>query len=156
MIGATAVWVSPRTEGDCFRAVSDYIASLQGVSLAAPSSSTRDPARGSIVLAGGVGANDAIDSAFVALTGGAASHVVVIPTASGPDILLPEMASHIGRRMKERFGVDTVTVLHTRDHAEADADSFVEPLRKASGVSILGRFPERLVQAYLGTKSSVR
>ena len=41
VIGATAVWVSPGNGGDCFRAVADYIASLQGVSLAAPSSSTR-------------------------------------------------------------------------------------------------------------------
>ena len=153
VIGATAAWVSPGNGGDCFRAVADYIASLQGVSLAAASSSTRGPARGSLVLAGGVGGNDAIDSAFVALAGGAASHVVVIPTASGPDILLPEMADHIGRRMKERFSVATVTVLHTRDRTATDADGFVEPVRKASGVWILGGFPERLVQAYLGTKT---
>jgi hypothetical protein len=29
VIGATAVWVSPRNGGDCFRAVSEYIASLR-------------------------------------------------------------------------------------------------------------------------------
>ena len=46
-----------------------------------------------------------------------------------------------------------VTVLHTLDRAEADADSFVEPLRKATGVWMLGGFPENLVHAYLGTKT---
>ncbi len=45
-------------------------------------SSTHGPARGSLVLQGGVGLNRAIASAFVALAGGPASHIVVIPTAS--------------------------------------------------------------------------
>jgi hypothetical protein len=31
VIGSTAVWVSSRTEGDCFRAVGDYIGSLRYV-----------------------------------------------------------------------------------------------------------------------------
>jgi cyanophycinase len=55
--------------------------------------------------------------------------------------------------MKESFGVAAVTVVHTNDRAEADTDSFIEPLRSATGVWMLGGFPERLVHAYLGTRA---
>jgi cyanophycinase len=44
-------------------------------------------------------------------------------------------------------------VLHSLDRVTSDSDSFVEPLRKATGVWLLGGMPERLVQAYLGTKT---
>jgi len=68
-------------------------------------SSTHGPARGSLVLQGGVGLNRAIASAFVALAGGPASHIVVIPTASVGDAGPPGMADFLARRMKENFGV---------------------------------------------------
>jgi cyanophycinase len=118
----------------------------------AQSRSTHGPANGSLVLQGGVGSNQAIASAFVALAGGPGSHVVVIPTASVDDAGPPGMATFLARRMKESFGVTAVTVVHTNDRAEADTDSFIDPLRSATGVWMLGGFPERLVHAYLGTK----
>lgn len=116
-------------------------------------SSTHGPARGALVLQGGVGLNPAINSAFVALAGGPASHVVVIPTASVFDAGPPGMATNLARRIKESFGVGAVTVLHSLDRVTSDSDSFVDPLRKATGVWLLGGMPERLVQAYLGTKT---
>jgi cyanophycinase len=119
----------------------------------AQSVSTRGPARGSLVLQGGVGDNRAITSAFVARAGGPESHIVVIPTASVGDAGPPGMATFLASRVKERFGVAAVTVLHTIDRADADAESFIEPLRKATGVWMLGGFPENLVRAYLGTKT---
>lgn len=122
-------------------------------SLRAQASLTHGPARGSLLLQGGVGLNHAIDSAFVALAGGPASHIVVIPTASVGDAGPPGMAASLARRMKESFGVATVTVLHSLDRATSDSDRFVEPLRSATGVWILGGFPERLVQSYLGTRT---
>jgi cyanophycinase len=134
------------------RALFTLVACAAG-SLAAQSPATHGPARGHLVLDGGGRFNPAIESAFVALAGGPTSHIVVIPTAGGPDTLLPEQAAHIQRRMKEDLGVSTVTVLHTRDRAVAEADSFVAPLRKASGAWILGGFPERLVAAYVGTRT---
>jgi cyanophycinase-like exopeptidase len=39
--------------------------------------------------------------------------------------------------------VAEVTVLHSLDRATSDSDRFVEPLRRATGVWILGGFPER-------------
>ena len=124
-----------------------------GGALAAQTSPTAGPSRGSLVLQGGVGWNRAIDSAFVALAGGPTSQIVVIPTASVGDAGPPGMSAFLARRTKETLGVSAVTVLHTLDRATADSDSFVEPLRKASGVWILGGFPERMVQSYLGTKT---
>jgi cyanophycinase len=119
----------------------------------AQSVSTRGPARGSLVLQGGVGLNRAIVSAFVARAGGPESHIVVIPTASVGDAGPPGMATFLANRIKESFGVAAVSVVHTFDRADADADSFIEPLRKATGVWMLGGFPENLVHAYLGTKT---
>src|SRR5262249_6703137 len=115
--------------------------------------STHGPARGSLVLQGGVGLNRAIASAFVARAGGPESHIVVIPTASVGDAVPPRMAPSLARRMKESWGVAAVTVLHTIDRADADADRFIEPLRRGTGVWMLGGFPENLVHAYLGTKT---
>src|SRR5262245_48381318 len=95
----------------------------------AQSASTHGPARGSLVLQGGVGQNRAITSAFVAGAGGPQSHIVVIPTASVGDAGPPGMATTLARRMRESFGVAGVTVVHTVDRADADVDRFVEPLR---------------------------
>ena len=122
-------------------------------SLGGQPSSTHGPAHGALVLQGGVGTNRAIASAFVALAGGPASHIVVIPTASVFDAGPPGMATSLARRMKESFGVEAATVLHALDRATTDSDSFVDPLRKATGVWLLGGMPERLVQAYLNTKT---
>ncbi len=127
------------------------LASAAGLLRAQPRS-THGPAHGSLVLQGGVGLNQVITSAFVALAGGPGSHIVVIPTASVGDAGPPGMATFLARRMKESFGVAAVTVVHTTDRAEADSDSFIEPLRRSTGVWMLGGFPERLVHAYLGTK----
>jgi cyanophycinase len=55
--------------------------------------------------------------------------------------------------MKETFGVANVTVLHSLDRVTADSDRFVEPLRKATGVWILGGFPGRMIYSYLGTRT---
>lgn len=127
------------------------------LSLAAQSSPSRGPTRGSLLLKGGIAANTAIDSAFVTLAGGARSHIVLIPTASLPDDMpaemLPEVLVFLERRMKERFGVSAVTVLHTHNRARSDGETFVEPLHRATGVWMLGGFPERLVQSYLGTRT---
>jgi cyanophycinase len=136
----------------CINPLVVLIASVVG-SLGAHSSSTHGPARGTLVLQGGVGDNRAIAAAFVTAAGGPASHVVVIPTASVFDEGPPGMATFLARRMERSLGVARVTVLHSLDRATSDSDRFVEPLRKATGVWILGGMPERLVQAYLNTKT---
>jgi cyanophycinase len=138
-----------------FRGINPLLVPIATVvaSIAAQSSSTHGPARGTLILQGGVGDNRAIAAAFVTAAGGPTSHVIVIPTASVFDAGPPGMATSLARRMKESLGVGEVTVLHALDRATSDSNSFVEPLRKATGVWILGGMPERLVQAYLNTKT---
>ena len=51
------------------------------------------------------------------------------------------------------FGVKNVTVLHTRDRAEADTEEFVAPLKKAKGVWYDGGRQWRLVDSYLNTRT---
>ena len=46
-----------------------------------------------------------------------------------------------------------VTVLHTRDRAEADTEAFVAPLKTARGVWFGGGRQWRLVDAYMGTRT---
>jgi cyanophycinase len=122
-------------------------------SLWGQASSRHGPVHGTLVLQGGIGDNRPIISAFVAAAGGPPSHIVVIPTASVFDAGPPGMATSLPRRMKESFGGGEVTLLHSLDRATSDSDAFVAPLRKATGVWILGGMPERLVKSYLGTKT---
>jgi cyanophycinase len=138
-----------------FRGINPLLVLIASVvaSIAARSSSTHGPARGTLILQGDVGDNRAIAAAFVTAAGGPSSHVIVIPTASVFDAGPPGMATFLAGRMKESLGVGEVTVLHALDRATSDSDSFVEPLRKATGVWILGGMPERLVQAYLNTET---
>ncbi len=117
------------------------------------SSPIHGPSRGSLVLLGGIRPGPAINSAFVTLAGGASSHIVVIPTASIGDAGPPGWVPNLTSRMKETFGVADVTVLHSLDRVTADSGRFVEPLRNATGVWILGGFPGRLVYSYLGTRT---
>jgi cyanophycinase len=56
-------------------------------------------------------------------------------------------------RMKDSWGVAAVSVLQSLDRDTSNSDRFVEPLRRATGVWILGGFPRNLVHSYLGTKT---
>jgi cyanophycinase len=49
-------------------------------------------------------------------------------------------------------GARNVTVLETYDRAVADSDTFVAPLRRASGVWTMGGTPQKLVEVFGGTK----
>jgi cyanophycinase len=137
-------------------AVASFSAAGQSPSSPSSALSARGPVRGSLILAGGIDPNPSIDSTFQTLAGGPGARIVLIPTASLPDTMpsemLPEVLVFLERRFKERFGVTSVAVLHTHDRTQANAESFVEPLRRATGVWMMGGFPERLVQSYLSTK----
>jgi cyanophycinase len=107
------------------------------------------PSRGAIVIAGGGELPPDIYRTFVKLAGGPNSRIVVIPTAdvgddfpSGWDGLEPFLLA----------GSRSVRVLHTRSRTQANADDFVAPLEKATGVWILGGRQWRLTEAYLGTR----
>ena len=74
----------------------------------------------------------------------------MIPTASETD---PVDVKRHQQTFTRRFGVKNVTVLHTRDRAEADKEEFVAPLKTARGVWFSGGRQWRLVDAYMGTRT---
>ncbi len=107
------------------------------------------PASGALIVDGG-GENSESIRRFVALAGGPDSAFVLIPTASESErIDLKRQEQTFARR----FGVKNVTVLHTRDRAEADTEGFVAPLKTARGVWLGGGRQWRLVDSYMGTRT---
>jgi aminobenzoyl-glutamate utilization protein B len=110
---------------------------------------TVGPRAGSLVIDGG-GNNSETVRRFVELAGGPESEFVVIPTASERDEVDEEREAEVFLR---GFGVEEVTVLHTRDRAVADTEAFVAPLKTARGVWFGGGRQWRLVDAYMGTRT---
>jgi cyanophycinase len=111
-------------------------------------SPTVGPAKGWLVIHGGGALTNEMKERFVALAGGPNANFVVIPTAlTDKEIDLDKY----GLNTSKLFGITHVTVLHTKDHARANSEGFVEPLRHASGVWIDGGRQWRLADAYLGT-----
>ena len=108
------------------------------------------PSDGSLVIVGGGQLGPEIVGRFVDLAGGPDAEVVVIPTATETD---PVDAKRAGERFARAFGFKNVTVLHTRDRAEADTEEFVAPLKKARAVWFDGGRQWRLVDSYLGTRT---
>src|SRR2546422_1212482 len=104
------------------------------------------PSKGTLIVDGG-GATEPVVREFARLAGGASASIVVIPTGAssfrfGPDkiILNPDWPRDRSEwrayetHVKQWFGVDDVTVLHTRDRAVADSEAFAQPLTRATGV----------------------
>jgi cyanophycinase len=106
------------------------------------------PARGSLLVIGGGNLGAEILNRFIALAGGPDTPVVYIPTA-GDAQDYPQ--SHASAAFLRKAGCKNVTVLHTRDRAVADSETFVAPLRNAGGIFFGGGRQWRLVDAYLGT-----
>lgn len=110
---------------------------------------TVGPENGSLVVVGGALDDPEIVETFVRLAGGREAPIVVIPTAGGGD---DYDRFYGGLRMFRDAGARNLTVLHTRDPAEADTEAFAAPLKEARGVWFPGGRQWRLADAYLGTR----
>ena len=123
------------------------------------------PSKGILVVDGG-GATDLVKNRFVSLAGGSNARIVVIPTGVsalrfGPQntVLNPDWPKERAEwakyeaDQKKWFGVDNVTIIHTRDRTEADAEAFVKPLRSATGVFLGTGNAGRIADAYLDTRT---
>jgi cyanophycinase len=108
------------------------------------------PREGSLVIVGGGQLGPEIIKRFVTLAGGKDAEVVVIPTAAEND---PVDIKRVGQGFARSFGFKNVTVLHTRDRAEADSEGFVAPLKKAKAVWFNGGRQWRIVDAFAGTRT---
>lgn len=114
-----------------------------------PSPKTVGPERGALVIVGGGAMGPEIWTRFVDLAGGpSAANIIIIPTA-GED----SSASSAPRETEKlrSMGVKNITILHTRDPNVANQESFVAPIRKATGVWFVGGRHWRLADSYLNT-----
>jgi len=109
---------------------------------------TTGPTSGALVVAGGNIKDAAIIERFLELAGGHDVAIVVVPTAAEGDVYTLDWD------FLEPFreaGATNLTVLHTRNPAEANTEAFVAPLKEARGVWFVGGRQWRIADSYLGT-----
>ena len=106
--------------------------------------------KGALFICGGGKLTENTLARFVELAGKQAARLVYIPTAGSDEDVA--QASKAIELWKTR-GISHVTLLHTRDPAEADSEAFVKPLREATAIWFRGGSQARLAEAYLGTKT---
>jgi cyanophycinase len=104
---------------------------------------------GALLLLGGGDVTPEIAKRFVTLAGGRDRRFVYIPTAAPDDEISPPA---LKTWFQATFGVDDVTILHTRDRSLADTEAFAGQLRTADGVWFGGGRQWRIADAYLGTR----
>ncbi|WP_460995501.1 cyanophycinase [Spirosoma harenae] len=112
---------------------------------------TVGPEKGALVIVGGGAMGPEIWHRFIDLAGGAANAwIVVVPTA-GEDSSVVRTPRELEQLQK--LGVKNLTVLHTRDPKVANQESFVAPLKNATGVWFVGGRHWRIADSYLNTLS---
>lgn len=136
---------------------------LTSVTLCAQRSS--GPAKGVLIIDGG-GTTNLVRDRFVALAGGEKARIVVFPTGASSlrfgakNVILdpdwprgrPEWAAYEAD-LKQWLGVESVTVIHTRDRKIADSEDFVRPLQTATGVFLAAGNAGRYAATYLDTRT---
>lgn len=110
---------------------------------------TVGPEKGALVIVGGGSMGPELWGRFVELAGGpAVANIVIIPTA-GEDSTATKAPRETASL--QGLGVKNITILHTRDPKVANQESFVAPLKKATGVWFVGGRHWRLADSYLNT-----
>lgn len=114
--------------------------------------STIGPDKGALIVVGGGTVGPEIWGKFVQLAGGAANANIVIVTTADEDSSIARGRS-VEKEALEKFGVQQISFLHTRDPKVADTDSFVTPLKKATGIWFRGGRQWKLADSYLNTQT---
>ncbi len=105
---------------------------------------------GTLIAIGGGSIGDTnIMKEFRELAGGDAAKIVVIPTAIVKNNQIDTVL--LERNFKE-YGIPNFTILHTSDSIEANTDSFVKPIKEATGIYFTGGRHWRIADSYLNTK----
>jgi cyanophycinase len=112
---------------------------------------SRGPASGTLLIIGGA-ASDIYYEKFMELLGGPDVPIVVIPTAITSDTLSPDDLDRFRNIFIEK-GFKQVTVLHTRDRAEANSRAFIKPIKEAKGIWFSGGRQWRHADSYLDTRT---
>ncbi len=109
---------------------------------------------GFLVLQGGSefgGAMAAVDRRALALAGGPAAPVRIIPTAAAPD-QNHRRAGQNGVRWFERLGASDVAALPVIDRASAQDPALAAELARAGLIFLLGGFPRYLGETLAGSR----
>jgi cyanophycinase len=106
--------------------------------------------RGSLVIVGGGAIPNSVRVRFMALAGGKAAKLVIIPTASSAADRREEENGYL--EPWKRFSPESLALLHTRSRATADGPVFGRPIAEATGVWLDGGDQTKLVAAYRGTR----
>lgn len=141
---ATIAFLATATRGQ------DAEPATTGDKAATQRAETIGPANGTLIAVGGGSLGPEIVGRFIELAGGKNAAIVYVPTAFPGEL---EGRSFGMVRMLEAAGCRDVTVLHTRDPKVADSESFIKPLKRATGVWFGGGRQWRFVDAYLNTKT---
>jgi cyanophycinase len=107
------------------------------------------PEKGTLLIVGGGRLGPDILSKFIELAGGTKARIVLIPTADEDSAINTGRSSLKDTLLKR--GVYDVVVLHTRDPKVANTESFVAPIKNATGIWFGGGRQWRLADAYLNT-----
>ena len=123
---------------------------LIALALSIPAVRADEPARaGALVIVGGGGMPDGVRDRFMALAGGKAAKLVVIPTASESADKKEEEEGYL--QPWRKYGPASLVLLHTRSRAKADDPSFARPIAEAAAVGFSGGDQVKLVAPYRGT-----
>ena len=105
--------------------------------------------RGSLVIVGGGGIPDAVRDRFMALAGGKAARLVIIPTASSAADKKEDEEGYL--EPWKKYAPAKMTLVHTRSREKANDEAFVSPIALATAVWFGGGDQVELVSPYRGT-----
>lgn len=107
-------------------------------------------ANGSLMIVGGGGMPPGLMKKFVELAGGAEARIVYVPCAEEEDMSSDTRLLEVWTQM----GAKRCSLLHTKDRRVADQDqSFLEPLKDATGIWFGGGRQWNLADSYYGTQA---
>lgn len=113
-------------------------------------SQTKGYKNGSLIVIGGGRMTDDIIKEFYDLSGGASAKIVVIPTAN---VINNRIDSARIIATFKRFGFTNITIMHTSNPKEANKESFIKPLKEATGIFFSGGRQWRISDGFLNTKA---
>lgn len=113
------------------------------------SNTKHGPENGSLIIIGGGKITPEIWTRFTELAGGAdKASIVVITAAIGDSAAIYTRSVEM---IKKETKIKDVTLLHTNNHAIANSEKFIAPLKNATGVFFIGGRQWRIADSYLNT-----
>ena len=123
---------------------------LAALALSIPAARADEPAKaGALVIVGGGGMPDSIRDKFMALAGGKAAKLVVIPTAGEAADRKAEEEGYL--QPWRKYQPASLVLLHTRSREKADDPAFARPIAEATAVWFSGGDQVKLAAPYRGT-----